>query len=320
MLQAVLEFGILTTSHIARLFFPTIKKANRRLRILTDAGLLIWQEKPGSSFGRRERVYSLRKKGVEAIADGDVDGAYPRNRSTRHLQTNLLLLNHRLATNEFIIDLMLACQEQGKYTCSFIPEQIHMKVDRKKRKTTAYIADQAPDIEHPGRKIDFIPDAVICLGNTEGKKALLFLEMDMATQSLTGQTGAGYTVVNKLRAYTGYMASQGYSRYNDVFGYDFSGFRLLWVTTDSSRMGHVIELSLRVNGRGFSAADFTWLAMQEDVSEGTALEPIWCRADREDHTTWALVGTSKKGKRLGSGVGSKRGASTPGKASISRRA
>ena len=85
--------------------------------------------------------------------------------------------------------------------------------------------------------VTFLPDGVFSITHRGRQKTLLFfLEVDMGTESLTTNRGGGKDIRQKIITYQWYFRTGGYRRYEQIFGTQFKGFRLLFLTNTTSRL------------------------------------------------------------------------------------
>ena len=110
---------------------------------------------------------------------------------------------------------------------------------------------------------DLWPDGTLVLRSKKRNKSLLFfVEMDMGTESLSGE------LQSKVLAYQGLFRSGAYTE----LGPSFHGFRVLFVFSDRNRLRGFTRLCERVG-----PCLFVWSAAFESLDTSGAAAPIWYR-------------------------------------------
>lgn len=69
----------------------------------------------------------------------------------------------------------------------------------------------------------------------QNKSLLLFLEVDMGTESLNTSSLSSNNIASKIKNYRAYFQSQKYKRYETKWNTKFNGFRLLFLTNSAKR-------------------------------------------------------------------------------------
>lgn len=154
-LAAVGRMGCATTEHITRLFFGDTSTASRRLAKLVGARLL------SVHLGRLDEPngYVLTKGAVELLEAHDVEGVVlHRSKVGRQLDP------HLRALNDVRVEFTLA--ERRGY---FRVEAFHSDLDLRRA------------VE--GRMPSYVPDAIVEIRLHDGEQLVLFVEIDLGTES-----------------------------------------------------------------------------------------------------------------------------------------
>ena len=258
------EYKMLTTSQIQQLVYPSLQKAQTRLLRLHEAGEVKRFAYPVllREGGKGEYVYHLKRG--------------PR--------TVLTAVQHMLGLNNLRIAFEQACaSSDGIKLVEFIPE--YRGVRRNDGRPGRAVEDSVAVRQGYGAEGILIPDAVICLGNTAtDKQALFFLELDLGTEKLVSLGRGRYSLLKKMLLYREYLNTRGFERYNDMFKYEFKGFRVLTIMNNSSRIRRLrAELSQR------DIRKFVWFAVADKVTRDTILDKIWIKADKEDNGQYSII-------------------------------
>lgn len=253
--KAVYEYRFLLRDQIVQLLFPSVRTANRRLKLLFQHGYL--QRlflSDGTPLGeqRAQAIYALDEKGANLLAAeygidrGEIDWYSHRNQVGEHF------IQHHLRINDFRIAITLAAEERGDQVLGWIPE-------RKLREDPERVRDPKTDKKHP-----VIPDAyfVYELGET-GLRAHFFLEIDMATMS-------NPRFAEKVERYLLYRQGRYFEE-----RYEGRSFRVLVVTTSQRRLRNLKQTTEQAGGKSTF-----WFATFEGLDSGKILGDIWKMASQ----------------------------------------
>ncbi|MBN4081379.1 replication-relaxation family protein [Caldithrix abyssi] len=259
------DYRILTTSQIQRLLYPSLQKTSTRLLRLYKNKIVKRFPYPVlmSEGGKGEFIYHIKRK--------------PK--------ISLMAVQHTIHLNDIRIDFELACRKLDHIDLvAFIAEYKGMV--NKEGWPRRVVEDGVNDIDNFDRKVSIIPDAVICLENKQTKKRALFmLELDMGSQKLQSGDPGCYSVLKKLMLYKQYLDSQGFERYNEMFKYQFRGFRVLTVMNNPRRI-QITRRELTNNG----IHRFIWFTEMNRINTNTLFEKIWMRTNVGDDNRYSILG------------------------------
>lgn len=260
LLASIAEHGFLTVKQLSALSQRSRQVVNRRKRVLEKEGLLV-TAMPGCSpsRGRPEDLIFLTEKGIALLQDKKMlsSNAAP----TTAKATNPLFRDHDLLVNWFRIHL------------------VH--IERTIPQLSVHYIDPGSASENNLKKsAEFIPDGVFSITHKENRKTLLFfLEVDMGTETKRNE------VRQKILNYQASFRSGQYKQYQEVFGSELNGFRLLFLTNTAARLASLSRLVQEI-----PHSDFIWLTDQEEMfSHGSAAE-IWARGGRNDQPPQSILG------------------------------
>ena len=270
----------LKTSQIQQLYFPSLHTANRRLRSLTEQGLVKQFTVPNIP----ERIYHVAKKGAHLVAQ-QLSVTVPELKWSEHTHApkDYYFMQHFLGINQFRMDVTKACAKSEIELLGFIPEYYGSK--KASGHTTKYIKDFIIDAANPANKISHTPDAVFALQKS-GKPALFFLEIDRGTEVLTNPE-KGF--LKMLHFYINYAKSGKFKTYQEEFKCaGLKVFRLLIVTTSAERLENMREASGGGAGGDTKLLRYFWLTTFAKVSAESFWQPIWTALQRADQATYAI--------------------------------
>lgn len=264
MFSAIAELGMLTNEQVRKLCYPDTeygdKCSRRRTLLFQKNGFLVsFSRKQG--VGRKQKVFAINKRKKREVADiickEEIMCAEPK--STMHLE-------HQLEINNFAIDIINACEKNDKYKSRMISD---LK-GALNRDSVKKLISETEYLPYMG-KVSFIPDLSLCIENSESKKkALMFCEIDRDNLTLRRISGNNKNVETKLLAYNNFWESKNYKRYDKIFDYAFSGFKLLWVCLSKKRIDDILRLCKEQD------SDLPiWFTTTKEVSEKGVFAKIW---------------------------------------------
>ncbi len=275
----VYKYRYVTAAQIQRLHFPSLQTTYRRLRALVELGYFKTFAVPNIP----ERLYHLSQSGAELVAAQlNVEVADLKWSQTSHAPKDYYFLRHFLKAGDFRIALKLACRESDIRLLGFIPEYYGEKT--RGGSPVKYIKDFVCDIADASVKMNHTPDGVFALMKNQ-VPALFFLEIDRGTEVISN---ADKGVLKSVRFYLNYLASGGYSRYQEDFQCSpFKGFRTLIVTTSMTRIDNIRREISRLSFAD-KAKKLIWLTIDTEVSETSLFQPIWQSADLTDGARYRI--------------------------------
>ncbi len=261
----VKKYRLLRTSQIQELMYPSLQKAQTRLKRIYDSGLVKRYPYPVllKEGGRGEYVYHYKKK--------------PKMVFSKIL--------HTIQLNNIRIAFELACQRSETIELvAFIPEyEGKVSSDGRIRRI---VEVEPSDPERSSRKTSLIPDAVICLENkVKQKRGLFCLELDLGTEKLTTERNDKYSVLRKMMMYKEYANAGRFKKYNDVFEYRFKGIRVLSVMDSAVRLE---SLRRELTKRGIHK--FIWLVENSKINKDSIFSRIWVISDNNDQGEYSIIG------------------------------
>jgi len=264
LLSFIADAGLATNENARNLCFGDSvygDKCARRLTLgLEEEGLLVSFESK-ENVGRSPKVFTMNKKKKQEVMD--ITG----RDSVKIIDPGSLFhVKHQLCLNSVLVSFMSCCEKNKNYECEFITD---LEGTGKKKDVLKAVAEK--EYLPNWGKVVFVPDAVVCVTNVrEKKKALFFLEMDRETTTLKKIGGKDKNVQTKIKAYGSLWGSGNFKRYNEVFDYKFSGFRLLWVAMTQRRIDAVSKFCGQE-----SLGDSAWLSTISEIEITGVFGKIW---------------------------------------------
>jgi Replication-relaxation len=153
------------------------------------------------------------------------------------MRAGLRRMYHGLRTVDLMISAEIAVRDRPHLTIgqTFLEYRMVKRRGRIERETSDYVANG----EISENRI--IPDAAIIIENIETKKrALFFIEMDMATERIVTNItrDKSITVRHKISQYDRYLQSLRYRETYAPYG-KFGFFTMLFITLNKERVEHI---------------------------------------------------------------------------------
>lgn len=277
LLSSVGEYQVVTIRQLAVINRRSCQVVRRRIRSLEDRGLII--KKPygyGKNQGRPEEIVYLSHQGMRLLSDECIDSASPQYLSD--IQKHHI--DHDLLSNWFRI--------HWTHMENFFP-----LLSFKYLSPTAHAPEQnhLPRLRIPSGKPNgntniIIPDGIFAIRNNESSKALLFfLEVDMDSEAMSGKRGNTNTIHHKIICYQELYRNKHYKRLEKVFGSEFNGFRLLFLTSTDARVAALCRFAKTIQ-----SSDFIWLTDQAKMFHHGLSANIWVRGGRYEDPRESILG------------------------------
>jgi len=281
-LGSIADFRVLGMRHLAALHQRGVQVLRRRARALGTMGLVqITPRGIGERRGRPEGLVSLTEEGVDLLkARGVLHPDMPGERVTAE---GLSCLDHHLLVNEFRMQWVLMGRAMPELTVRFLSPTSPLACSSDGRPVIREGVDPRDGIEE---QVGFTPDGAALVTHSRlGKSLLFFLEADMGTETVASRQRSKEDVRQKVHNYQTYFRSEGYRRYEGIWGCRFRGFRLLVVASSPARLAALCRLVRRM-----PPSDFVWLTDQGNLLSQGTWAPIWARGGRLDAPLQSILG------------------------------
>ena len=283
-LATIAEYRILGVRHISALHQRNPAAFRRRLRRIEDEGLIrIATQGYQQGLGRPESLVSLSEKGADLLRGNRlIDADVPTDRITAD---KIRCLEHHLLINEFRVQLMqidrIVPSLSVHFLSTFSPKLYRSSKDR------PLIHERFRPREDSDECVEFTPDGVFAITHMEASRTvLLFLEVDMDTETVASPQPCSTDVRQKVVVYKALFRSERYRRYEQMWNCRFRGFRLLFLTCNISRMATLCRLICEMQ-----PSDFIWLTDQQSLTSQGVGAPIWAPAGLIDTPRKSILGS-----------------------------
>src|SRR5688500_238251 len=280
------RYRFLTIDQFARIASLNRSTASGQLRFLERQGFLHhFGNTKLSGRGETPKVYFLTRKGFELLVS-ETDIPAELLGSVKEVKVEAAWapqMFHRLRTVDLLISLEVAVQKRPPLTLrnTFLEYRRIKRGNQIIHETTDYVDAQ----ETADTKI--IPDAAFILENRQtGKRALFFLEMDMATERINSLLLRNHkaSLHHKFSQYDRYLKSFRYTQKYQEDG-EFRSFTMLLVSLQEARIENIrrelLDLPQPLAGY-YRLSTF-------DAAMGDFLGAIWQSRLLSDTTRYPLV-------------------------------
>jgi Replication-relaxation len=280
------RYRFLTIEQYARAAGVSRDTASDRLREMERHGFLGHFGNVGMrGYGKVPKAYFLTRKGYELLRrETDI----PEELFEPHKETHVATrwspkMYHRLRTVDLMIAAEVAVRERPHLTMvkTFLEYRQVRRGNRVCRETSDFV-DTAETSENR-----IIPDAAFILENVESeRRALFFLEMDMATERIVTKISQDkrLSLHHRFSQYDRYLKSLRYRETYAAYG-EFRHFTLLFVTIGEARVENVrAEMHDLPEGLAQYYRFTTF-----DRAMGDFLGPIWKSRSLSDTKIYPLV-------------------------------
>ena len=284
LLSSIAEYRVLTTSQVAVLAERSARSARRRLRTLSDEGLVALTSRSfGSTPGRPEGLVSLASSGTallrkEGILASDISHDQVGGEAFRPL-------DHQLLVNWFRLHLVHLERVNPRLSARFLAPTSPFLVrdgDGQPLITVRLSANGGRT-----RSAGFTPDGAFSITDRDRDMTLLFfLEADRGTESAGSPNCRPGTIRQKLVNYQAYFRGGGYRSYERLWACRLNGFRLLFLANSPGRLGQLCRAIQEV-----PPSDFVWLTDDARLFEHGVSGNIWARGGRIDQPPQSILGT-----------------------------
>lgn len=280
------RYRFLTIDQFARATEANRSTVGDQLRFFERHGMLGYFGNTGlAGHGKTPKAYFLTRKGWELLQrESDI----PPELLGTHKEIKVEArwspqMYHRLRTVDLLISAEVAVRKRPHLAMvkTFLEYRRMKRGNQIARETTDYVDNQ----ETAENRI--VPDAAFILENRDTKKrALFFVEMDMATERIVSFVlrDGRMTLHYKLEQYDRYLNSSRYRQTYEAFG-DFRFFTLLFVTLGEQRVENVRREMQDLSATLSDYYRFTTF----DQAMGDFLGAIWKSRSVSDTKSYPLV-------------------------------
>jgi hypothetical protein len=282
----IYRYRFLTIDQFARIASLNRTTASHQLRFGELHGFLrAYGNARLAGHGKTPKLYYLTRKGFELLREeSDIPQELLGSFKAIKVETSWSPhMAHRLRTVDALISAECAIRSRPHLAMvkTFLEYCKRKRGDILVGETTDFVAAE----ETAENKI--IPDAAFILENIQSKRrALFFLEMDMATERITSLLARGdkFSLHYKFEQYDRYLKSMRYSQTYGDFG-EFRFFTLLFVTLNETRIENIRRELEDLPGE---LGDYYRLTTFK-AAMGDFLGAIWKSRALSDMTVYPLV-------------------------------
>jgi len=273
----IAQHKILTVKQLSTLSRRSCQVIRRRIRNLEKDGFITTRiQGYGRGQGRPEDIIFLTEKSSTALSIEEI----PSGKTPERMEDSFSI-NHLLLVNWFLIHILQIKRSIPRLSIHCLSTKIPAQAQR------AGDNFLTPTDNRPRNSVEFMPDGAFSITRKgEDKKTLLFfLEVDMGTETIASMDRDHKDIRQKILNYQALFRSGMYKRYENLFGTNLNGFRLLFLANSTSRLISLCRLV-----REMPPSDFIWLTEQGKMfSQGLAAK-IWSRGGKIDDLPQSIIG------------------------------
>lgn len=239
-IKELFRFGCLTTYQIAKLFSLNLKICQRRLRLLIRNDYIRRISIPTTNSGRSPYLYYPGKKAEQLF---ELPASKPRlNNQLSHQQKNTDILIH-----------IKKSANTANTQCTLLPEHIIRASNQK-----------------------LISDGAFKL--TRDDKVALFLIENCAGTEVIKSPTFNEDIENKIIRYCEIFQNNDVRFYNTIFEYQFTRFRLLFITNNIKRLNAISQIVKKHDVHGF-----IYMTIVKEFMTTNIFSPIWNVPAKNEH-------------------------------------
>ncbi len=288
LLRQLADFRMLTLTQTSVLSSKSHRTARRRMKELVDHGSAeLLPVSISQRRGRPEGVFGVSQEGLAALRSENV---LPKAAEFSQVGGKALIgqHGHQLLLNWCRIHLDHLTRTLPRLDCAFLSSKSPFDLDRDSGGPV--VRDFVPVSEgsEPDEKCHFIPDGVFILTDSEiAKSFLFFLEVDLGSEPLDSSESGRAAIVRKIQTYQSYFECERYKRYEETWQVKLNGFRMLFVTSTSSRMTSLCRV---IQSMPPPPSDFIWATCQDSLFAEGISGNIWARGGKHDLARQSILG------------------------------
>jgi hypothetical protein len=263
----------LRSTHIAALVGRSLDRTNDRLSRLFHAGYI---DRPRAqldyypSAGSAPMVYALADLGAHLLLERDRTPLVNSDYSRKNREVGRPFIDHQLEIMDFYVSLQRATQNRRDVRL-VSPEELVAAFPEQTRSARNPFALRV-NVSHQGamHEIGLVPDLAFGLKFSDGSRRCFMVEIDRGTMPISRGDIAQTSVEWKMRAYlTAHANKQHESRFA------WKTFRVLTVTTDSTRMSSMIEALRLLHVPNNPGASLFFFAVRDELRASDPLAHAW---------------------------------------------
>lgn len=282
-LSSIAEHKTATSDQLQYLLQRSIQTIRRRLRHLSKNQMISERIRLfGNGPGRKEKVFLLLNKGLTVLETKGVlskHALYITDDKSRGLHC----LEHDLLLNWFLIYLIQIQRLNSRFKVNYITTSSHTLTEG--NPDEPFFMERFSSIKDPEKIQTIIPDGVFTITDRKSNKSLLFfIEVDMSTETLISGTLCS-DIQTKIRKYQSLFQQEAYKKYNELFDFEFNGFRTLFLANTEPRLKSLCNVI-----KSTPPSDFIWLTSQNNMFKNGLAAEIWARGGQYNKPRESILG------------------------------
>ena len=282
-LSSIAEHKTVTSDQLQYFLQRSLQTIRRRLRHLSKNQMISERERLfGDGPGRKEKVFLLLNKGLNVLKTNGVLSKHALY-ITDDKAHALHYLEHDLLLNWSLIHMILIERLNSRFQVNYITTSSHTLTEG--NPDQPFLMERFSSIKEPEKNQTIIPDGVFAITDRESNKSLLFfIEVDMSTETLISGTLCS-DIQTKLKKYQSLFQHEAYKKYNELFNYEFKGFRTLFLANTEPRLKSLCNVI-----KSTPPSDFIWLTSKNNMFKNGLAAAIWARGGQYNKPRESILG------------------------------
>lgn len=277
--RQVARHRLIRSTHIAALVGRSLDRTNDRLMRLFHAGYI---DRPRAqldyypTMGSGPMIYALADRGARLLRGED--GVEFRNTEWSHKnrEAGRPFIEHQIEIVNFEVALRQAVAQRSDVRL-IAAEEMNSAASRQPIQAGRAPFALRAKLSHRGkvREVSLVPDLVFGLQLTNGDRRNFMVEIDRGTMPISRSDLSQTSFERKMRVY---LAAHVARQHHRQFGW--RNFRVLIVTTTTSRIGAMVEVLRRLRTLRTNSAPLFLFTTFNDLGAATPLTIDWLDATR----------------------------------------
>ncbi|MEY9750174.1 hypothetical protein ABIF65_009548 [Bradyrhizobium japonicum] len=271
-LQQLLRYRFLRSTHIAALVGRSLDRTNDRLCRLFHAGYV---DRPRAQLdyyptaGSAPMVYALGELGAHLLSERGVDCAN-MDRTRNNREAGRPFIEHQLEIVDFHVALERSTRGRSDLRLIHPEEVIASAPERTRRMRNPFALRARISQAECAYDVGVVPDLVFGLLFPDGSRRCFMVEIDRGTMPVSRADATQSSFARKMR---GYLQAHAEGRHTNQFAW--KRFRVLVVTTDQHRTRSMLEALRQLKIPQSPGPSLFFFALGGELRSSDPLSHIW---------------------------------------------
>lgn len=272
-IRHIANYRFLRSTHIAALIGRSLDRTNDRLCRLYHAGYI---DRPRAqldrfpTMGSAPIAYALADRGARLIALRAGNSLTHLDWSRKNREAGRPFIEHQLEIVDFRVAVQRAADARGDIEIIHPAELVAAMPVATRDAHDPFAMHVRLSADGIMRDIGLVPDFAFGIRFPDGSRRCFLVEIDRGTMPIARSNFSQTSFQRKMRAYLSAQATRLHER---QFGW--KAFRVLTVTTDSTRIRSMIDAARRLNVPGSLGASLFVFTARDRSQDADPLSGNW---------------------------------------------